>query len=243
MSFTSTESFRPRTSHVWARLSPSRGHWRCGHRTRVDLTPAEPPPRPQLPRGPASRHTFTLHHSTGVGFLYGKMVQNTQIKKRESGGALTHPMFTRTCCAPCADAGRPEITQTILALQTSRHPVSPQEAASRHTSVTSDRRDELPETVTHTSTLTAKMDVIRLLLCRKSSLVLTIKPRIAGVGHSSLWPRDPESEERLPFTDPSAESILPPCGPPLAGSAVYEPQHPALEFTTRSDASVTSFSR
>ena len=44
---------------------------------------------------------------------------------------------------------------------------------------------------------------------------------------------DPESEkEKLPFTDPSAQSILPPCGPPLAGSAVYEPQHPALEITT-----------
>lgn len=60
-------------------------------------------------------------------------------------------------------------------------------------------------------------------------MVLTIKPRIAGAGHSSLWPEKPQEweKERLPFTDPGARASFRRVVHCQAGSAVYEPQHPA----------------
>lgn len=119
-SFTSAESFEPRTSQ--------RGHGRCpagvtgGVLTGPGLTrPGLSPARPQLSRSAASRHTFSLHAARWRALSW-KTVRDTQIKKQESGEHWLTPTFA---WMPCADAGQPEIIQTILALQTSRHPVSP----------------------------------------------------------------------------------------------------------------------
>lgn len=91
----------------------------CGHDyhpagvTVAVVTGPERLTRPRLSPCPALNSRGALLPDTRSpsttargGLLYGKMVQDTQIKKRESGGALTHPMFKRACCAPCADAGR-----------------------------------------------------------------------------------------------------------------------------------------
>lgn len=106
---------------MWARPSPTRGHGRCAHRTGVDLTWAEPLPALNS-REALLPDTRSASTQRGGGLYPEKRCGTLRSESKSLGSTDSPPTFA---WMPCVDAGRPEITQTILAPQTSRHPVSP----------------------------------------------------------------------------------------------------------------------